>query len=283
MQFVGTFAGAISNTGVISGLRGIRFFGGNVLGDSVTGGGIVNRGTISASDTGVSVDHVNTIFGSVSHSGKILAAIGIVVKNSNGLVGVASAGAAINNSGTIAASIDGILTENGVAAISGGISNSGAITARTGIAISNSTVDGPIVDSGSIKATRIGILVDSGGVISGGIQVASKGTISAASRAILVENIGAFAGGITNSGHISGGGVPGNVGAVLVASVQDFSGGIFNAAGGVISSKTSGIGVVNFSIFSGGITNRGTIRGARSGILWASLLRPLQARSATAV
>jgi hypothetical protein len=154
VQFVGTFAGAISNTGVISGLRGIRFFGGNVLGDSVTGGGIVNRGTISASDTGVSVDHVNTIFGSVSNSGKILAPIGIVVKNSNGLVGVASAGAAINNNGTITASIDGILIENGVAAISGGISNSGAITARTGIAISNSTVDGPIVDSGSINSAR---------------------------------------------------------------------------------------------------------------------------------
>jgi hypothetical protein len=122
----------ISNTGVISGLRGIRFFGGNVLGDSVTGGGIVNRGTISASDTGVSVDHVNTIFGSVSNSGKILAPIGIVVKNSNGLVGVASAGAAINNNGTITESIDGILFENGVAAISAVSATCGAITARTG-------------------------------------------------------------------------------------------------------------------------------------------------------
>ena len=80
VQFGGTFAGAIINTGMISGLRGIGFLGGNVLGDLVTGGGIVNSGTISASGTGVSLDHVNTIFGGVSNSGKILAAIGVVVR-----------------------------------------------------------------------------------------------------------------------------------------------------------------------------------------------------------
>src|SRR5262249_8782439 len=230
------------------------------------GRAVVNSGTISALDTGILLGHVPTVFGGISNSGRIVASVGMHVKSSEVFVGSASAGGVINNSGTITASIDGILIENGVAPISGGISNSGAITARTGILISQSTLDGPIVDGGAIRAASVGIEVNSAGVVLGGIQVSSKGTISAASRAILVESAAIFAGGITNSGHISGGGVPGNSGAVLVNAVQAFSGGILNAAGGVISSKTTGICAVAFATFSGGITNNGTIRGGRSGI-----------------
>src|SRR6202040_2215567 len=107
-----TFAGAVSNTGTISANNGIFVINGTVLGNSVAGGAIVNRGTILALDTGVLVGHVDSVFGGVSNSGKISASVGIAVKS--GLVfGTASAGGGINNSGTITASIDGILIADG--------------------------------------------------------------------------------------------------------------------------------------------------------------------------
>ena len=213
----------------------------------------------------------HTIFGSVSNSGKILAPIGIVVKNSNGLVGVASAGAAINNNGTITASIDGILIENGVAAISGGISNSGAITARTGIAISNSTVDGPIVDSGTIRATSEGILIDSARVVLGGIQVSSKGVISAGSSGIVVENTATFGGGITNNGKIAALGQHGIlVSNVAVVGTGGPGGGITNT--GAISVSNAAIEVSKGGgSFAGGISNSGKLTAAGEGIFVESI------------
>ena len=127
------------------------------MGNSVVSGAIVNRGTISALNTGVLVGHVDTVLGSVSNSGKIVAAVGIAVKS--GLVfGTASAGGGINNSGTITASIDGILIANG-ARISGGVSNGGLITAPTGI----------LIDSASKIQTTNAAVVVTGRTLTGGI------------------------------------------------------------------------------------------------------------------
>ena len=174
---------------MISGKSGIHYLGNNVLGDSTTGAAIVNSGTISAHDVGVNVDHVGTIFGGVSNSGKIVAAVGVAV-NSSEVVGTTSAIGGINNSGTITASIDGIVVANG-ANISGIIGNRGVIIAPTGIFVSASNIDGPIVDSGTIKAASHGILIDSASKI-----LASKTAIAIAGPT--------FTGGISNFGVISG-------------------------------------------------------------------------------
>ena len=50
-------------------------------------------------------------------------------------------------------------------------------------------------------------------------------------------------------------------GAIFVNNVSNFSGGIVNAANGLISAQTSGIGAVGVSTFAGGIANKGTIFG----------------------
>jgi len=74
LSFVQTFAGAISNTGTISAGDGISFQLATVFGSS-TAGGIVNGGTMLASNTGVLVK-TPTFFGSIinSSAGKIIAA-----------------------------------------------------------------------------------------------------------------------------------------------------------------------------------------------------------------
>jgi hypothetical protein len=91
--------------------------------------------------------------------------------------------------------------------LSGGFINTNLISGATnGIGVlAHSTINGAIVDSGRIVATNFGangILV-SGGIVSGGIQVASHGAISAFSG---IKAFGATVlGGIINSGVIAAG------------------------------------------------------------------------------
>ena len=98
-----------------------------------------------------------------------------------------------------------------VATFTGSIVNVGTIVAETGFTILDSTIQGALVDSGTIRATSAGIDVNSAAVIVGGIQVSSKGTITAhvitsgtgSASGIVVQNTTTFGGGITNSGTIS--------------------------------------------------------------------------------
>ena len=116
---------------------------------------------------------------------------------------------------------------------------------------------GAIVDSGTIFATSRGILIDSGGVISGGIQVSSKGRISAGGSGIIVENATKFAGGISNSGRLSAGGANSSLlsagpgAGVDVASGGSFSGGIVNALGGDHQRANRHRGLRHFHFFRG--------------------------------
>jgi hypothetical protein len=104
------------------------------------------------------------------------------------------------------------------------------------------------VDNGTIVAGNKGILVSSGGVVTGGIQVSSKGTISARSSGIVVENTATFGGGIDNSGTVSGANS-----AITVRFANEFAGSITNS--GVVGD----IAASNVAIFYGGITNRGKL------------------------
>ena len=121
--------------------------------------------------------------------------------------------------------------------------NSGAITARTGIAVlDGGTIFGAIVDSGTIKATSHGILIDSASEI-----VSTKTAVVVTGRTL--------AGGILNGGLISGGF---SASSGLRVAVSVFSGGINNT--GVIAGQTFGL-AANASRFAGGVSNTGTILG----------------------
>ena len=143
----------------------------------------------------------------------------------------------VTNAGTIGA---GGVAVTSSTFLTGGFLNSQLISAQqTGIGVlADSTIHGAIVDSGTISATGIGIFVN-GGIISGGIQVASHGAISAHHTGIEVFS-DTFGGGISNSGTIFG--------------------------------LDSGIHAHGFATFSGGISNRGNITTKfRNGILVLTL------------
>ena len=161
----------------------------------------------------------------------------------------------VTNAGTIGPGGGGIITNSTF--LTGGFVNTNLISGTAnGISVlSDSTIAGAIVDSGTIRATKDDILV-SGGVVSGGIQVGSHGTISAGSSAIVVTNTTTFAGGITNSGTISAGH---SHDGIFVSNTSIFSGGIRNAASGRIAAGASGIEVKLVTTFAGGISNAGTI------------------------
>jgi hypothetical protein len=162
------FFGPIVNTGVISASEepGIVILRVAVFGNSSTGG-IVNRGTISALGRGIDVFSVSHFIGGITNTGAIAAG---------------RAGIQVGSQTTSAYP---------VSSFDGSIVNSGRITAKTGIAVVDSTISGAIVDSGSIAATSRGILIG------------SAGEILAAKTAIDIAG-GVFKGGISNFGVISG-------------------------------------------------------------------------------
>ena len=168
-----------------------------MLGNTSASGSVVNSGTISAAK-GIVVQAA-TITGAIINGGAIVAK-GDVFGKSDGIVvrGIATFLGGVSNRGSISAGHIGIefgkSTTNafGVSSVVGSIVNSGTITAKTGIALFESTISGAIVDSGSIKATSRGILIDSGSEILAGNMTA----INIAGPT--------FTGGIINFGVISG-------------------------------------------------------------------------------
>ena len=201
---------------------------------------MANAGTIRAG-TGIALYVVSTFAGDIT--------------NSKG--GVISAG---RNAGIQVGFISG--GQNSfVASFTGSVLNSGMITAKTGISVLDSTIQGAVTDGGTIFATSRGILVGSAGVVSGGIKVGSQGTISAGNTAVGVENTPSFGGGISNGGKITAA-----RSGVFVSAVTDFSGGIVNSKGGIISAGIEGIFVEGVTTFGGGISNAGKMAGAGSGV-----------------
>ena len=161
----------------------------------------------------------------------------------------------VTNAGTIG---PGGVTIISSTFLSGGFLNSNVISStRTGIGIANATINGAIVDSGTISATsNLGILVSTGGVVSGGVAIGSHGKIFAGKSAVAVEFTPTFGGGISNAGTLSA-----NNG-IFVTSVEVFGdssvgGGVTNT--GTIAALSSGILVGEVASFSGGINNRGVI------------------------
>jgi hypothetical protein len=176
---------------------------------------------------------------------------GIVLHDAGNFAGV------VANSSVIAAHRSGIEIA-GVATLSGGVSNSGRITATTGDGISidqseggnpipGALVSGGITNSGTISAGGVAIAVSETATFAGGISNSGK---IASERSIGISDVGVFGdssagGGITNTGTMQG--------LINLRAVATFFGSIVNGSAGKI------IGGINFS--SGTLFGAGSVAG----------------------
>jgi uncharacterized protein with beta-barrel porin domain len=266
-----TLLGDISNGGTISGVgrasagpgfpaAGIAVTSVAQFGTASTGGHIINSGTISpvvGATAGILVQNVPSV-GGITNSGTIAAGAlyGIDV---GGVVQFGTASTAgISNSGAIFARSGGIVA--GVSNFAGGVTNSGTITVsdtRDAIFINaSSAFTGGITNSGVISAGEYGITVNAGSFTG---DFTNSGTITGGT--IGADGVNLFAnqytGGFSNSGTISG-----FVGASVAALT--FAGTISNS--GTITGVRTGLAVSFQSTFTGAISNSGTISATETGI-----------------
>ena len=270
------FSGGIVDSGtILAGSDGILVGNGGVVSGGIQ---VSSKGAISAGKSGIVVENTATFAGGITDSGKITAkSHGILVSNV-AMFGSGGPGGGITNTGAISVSNAAIEVSKNLGSFTGGISNSGKLTALgEGIFVSsvavfgNSSSGGGITKSGTISAGQSGIRV---GLVftsfSGGISNASSGKIvSTSGIGIFVgTSIGVFGnpsagGGITNSGTISA-----HQSGILLQNFTTFAGGIGNSgkiAGGLgIALKT--IAVFGNPNAEGGISNTGTISAANQGI-----------------
>jgi hypothetical protein len=233
-------AGAVANSGMISGLFG---------GIEIAGPGMVtNRGTITGS-TGIKLDAggfvVNKAGGSVQGSGKE-SAIGIEI----GGPGI------VTNEGSIDAPSWAILIE-GV----GTITNKGTIGAGSeGVAVT--------LEAGSLENSK-GSLIHGGGVDGLGVLVSSgpgritnAGTITGGVAPGLGVWISSGLGTVTNVGTIS----------AFTGVRLDAGGNVTNSKGGSIDGSVGiGFGIgIEIMWGTGTITNAGTISGGRQSVLFGA-------------
>ena len=216
----GTSAGAINNTGTISGgYLGISggYHGIYVYSSSTLTGGITNSGSISGRFAGISVSQ-STLSGG------------------------------INNSGSISGVSYGIHARQST--LTGGITNSGLIsgTSVAGIFLNrSSTLTGGINNSGTISGGRYAVFVDSTSTLTGGILV--TGTSAQFIGDIYAPNVDltlASGAEFTNSNAMS-------LNGVIVSSRATFN--LTNAA----SASSSLSGNINVGNGTGYFTNQGTV------------------------
>lgn len=253
---VSSFVGDISNSGSIELPNGYGIY---VSAVPSFLGSIVNADAISAFAGGIRVGSSNTSGGVSVFTGG--------VTNSGAITGGAlvtyTSGSYYDYYG------QGIRVQN-VQDFKGGVVNTstGSMSGDvTGIAVSDSsgsgTFSGGISNSGSITASAYGIKVESYATFQGGIVNESGATISAGGDGIIVEGgITSFDGGITNSGTITGSGA-----GIALGGVSTFSGDVSNSGtisvshpSGVFAiGNPTGIAVDDIGDFAGDIANSGSI------------------------
>ena len=287
---VSTFAGSISNNGMITAAAvGILVTNVEVFGTSAAGG-ITNSGTITAGIGGIVVTNVHTFgtsaAGGITNSGEIFVAAtsgrGIIVAGvstftgpilNTGMINTTGAGAggivvqSVRNfagsivngtSGTIAASAAsgaGIVIQ-GVQTFTGGITNAGLITAggTFGIYVTDivRTFTGNISNSGTISAAFFGIDVFSVATFNG--DITNSGTVSAGFIGIGASIVTHFTGDLVNSGKITGG-----TAGMEVDNIGTFTGNVINRGSGTISASGAGISISDSRTFIGNVSNDGLI------------------------
>ena len=256
--------GNISNTGTINatGRDGIGIFA-----FSNIGGAVLNSNQITAARNGILVVNTTNTFG-VAHVAGGISNSGTLTSNGTGFAGIALVGGTVTNgiANTSAGAINsangvGILVSNqtpirlsGFAStVTGGITNQGSITAKTGIVVGGgSTVAGGITNSGNITGTG-GTAIDLW-TVNGG-----EGTLTT-----INQQAGTITGNIllsplANTVNISGGAIAGNI-------VGQGSGNTVNFALGAgtftYSNTISGVGAVNVNSGTVSLTGTNTYTGA---------------------
>jgi hypothetical protein len=298
---IGNFSGGITNSGLITaGMYGIGVGGNastdvNVNGTSEAQEAPSFDGTASASIT------ISNFTGGITNSGMILQGVG-----GDGTIGVSEQVGLLAFARGSGIFVGGVASSGGTVTIStfsGGISNSGLITAgRNGIFVGGIaspggtvtiyTFSGGIINSGKIVSNDVGIFVGGSAFgdfellrdslnqantttltianFSGGIS--NFGTILAANHGIWVGGsansrgtvtISNFSGGISNSGTIVAGGNGIFVGSAVFAEAETANS---EAAEAPAEAATATTGVI-ISTFSGGISNSGMIVAGSAGIL----------------
>ena len=223
------FSGNISNSGAI---KTVTAPGGIVVSSVVAASGatfagnIINGGAISAANgLGLKVTRVanngGTFDGNIVNSGAISAAqFGLDIENVAGNGGRFDG--RIVNTARISGGTGIRIFNVGASLFSGGISNSGAVTATVagGVVASNvaaapgATFAGNIVNSGAISAGGLGFGIQNvaaGGSFDG--SIINTATISAVHTGIRIAHVGGalFSGNISNSGAIKTVTAPGGI------------------------------------------------------------------------
>ena len=260
---INTFQGNIVNGGGGTGLLSSAQYGIVISGITTLGGNVVNNNTITA-QSGIYIDDIATFSGNISNGGQITAThtgIAVVDSTINGsilnkgdILGT-DRGIFIDHASTVNSTQTAVLVQGSNLTFTGGISNAGTIeaTARGMLIDGLSTFSGGITNSGMISAGA-GIGVGNTSTFSGGIS--NAGTItSPAGSGIAISTISTFAGGISNSGALLVGGL-----GIVANSVSAFSGDISN--GGTLSAGLSGIQLSSITTFGGNVSNSGTINAA---------------------
>jgi uncharacterized protein with beta-barrel porin domain len=252
-----SLTGSITNSGTLN----AKVVGIDVLSSSVGGSVTNNGGTINAEIgigfTGQAAGKPVTITGSVTNSGTINASTfsGISVSGYKGGVTISSG---IFNSGTITATLGTGIGLYG-ATIAGGVSNNGGtITATKGVGIlvgstsqaaGATSITGGVSNSGTISG-KTGILVTGGATVAGGIT--NSGSLTGTTSAIDVTGEGA-----ATTINQQGGTITGNI---LLSTNAD----IVNITGGAISGNIVGQGssnTVNFALGAGTFSYANDISG----------------------
>lgn len=274
----GSFAGGVSNAGLIEGSNGVVFaatnVGGGLLNDAggsivgrngaavwLTNGvavfsdGIVNRGSIDGATYGVLIE-ADSFLGGVANTaaGEILGGTGAGLN----VAGLSFAGG-VQNAGLIEGSIGIVFAAN---EIDGGLLNDvgGSIVGRSGAAVqvSGGAFSDGIVNRGSIEGAGDGVVVGSGS-FAGGIANASGATITGNGGAAVrvTSSTAVFAGGLANDGSIEG-----STNGVLIES-GSFAGNVVNH-GGIEGGDIAFF--MNTSLFDGAFANSGDIAGGATGV-----------------
>lgn len=235
---------------------------GIAINSSSLSNGLTNNGTISSTNTGISITSASTINGGLSNNGLISTQnIGISINHS-------TVNDSISNTGTINATTGTGIFITASSTINGGITNSGTITSGgvfVGLVVNNnSIINGGISNNGLIEATGSGdgILVRSSSTINGGIT--NTGTIRSTNKSgIGITNLSHVTGDIFNSGIISGGDQ-----ALAIHNASILNGNIIN--NGTINGGNRGLAIFSATTVSGSISNSGTITGGNTGLVVSS-------------
>ncbi|MCW2272920.1 uncharacterized protein with beta-barrel porin domain [Rhodoblastus acidophilus] len=257
-------AGDIANEATGAVTPGSPLGVGILVRNAAVSGSVANAGVIAA-PTGVSLVNAR-VAGSLSSSGTISGGVGLRLAGatvdggvvSSGTVNATSAGILIDAGSAIRTDQPGVLVSGPT--LLGGISNAGTISARQWgvVAAYASTFSGGVKNSGAITATMdtvngypaVGVAAFNSGAVSGGLSNAKTGVIAVTAAVtasgISVWNVSSFSGGMSNAGVIS-------------VTEINAGGRIAGAAGLDVGSYNTGSGALGGSLFTGGIANSGWI------------------------